>query len=164
MRQILLGTAAIGLALALTANVNAGGSHGQSSSGHGSVTHAGKGNDYHLSHGTRLKDGGYSYKGKDHSHWTHRYWFGKYGCYTYFCPSTSCWYYWYERESCYYPVSYLPTYTPTPLPTPVSVPSGVTQIVNVNNNSPSSAVGDPPGLPAPPVVPGPSGPPMPPGK
>ncbi len=43
-------------------------------------THAGKGNDYHLSHGTRLKDGGYSYKGKDHNHWTHRYWFGKYGC------------------------------------------------------------------------------------
>jgi hypothetical protein len=163
MRQLLFGMAAIGLALALTTNVNAGGPGGKTSHSHSSGTHTSKGSgnnhrdyhrdnhrDYHLTHGSRFKDGSYFYKGKDHNHWSHRYWYGRYGCYTYWCPSTSCWYYWYAPTECYYPVSCLPTYTPTAEYAPVSVPSGVTQIVNVNNNSPGSAVGDGPGAPLPP--------------
>ena len=53
-------------------------------------------------------------------------------------------------------VALLQALSPTPLATPVGVSSGVTQTVNVNNNSPGSAVGDYP------VAPGFSGSPMPP--
>jgi hypothetical protein len=151
MRQILLGTAAIALALALTTSANAGGKPGNN---HSSGTHSNHG-DYHLTHGSRFRDGSYFYRGHDHNHWTHSYWYGRYGCYTYWCPYTSCWYYWYPTTQCYYPVSYLPTYTPTPISTPVDVSSRVTQIVNVNNNSPASVVGDGPRTPLPPVVAGP---------
>jgi hypothetical protein len=209
MRQLLFGTAAIGLALALTTSANAG---ERPSSSHNGGNHNDRGDHrdsrrdfdrdsrrdfdrdsrrdfdrdsrrdfrrdfdrddhrgYHEIYGSRFKDGGYYYRGHDHNHWTYSYWYGRYGCYTYWCPYTSCWYYWYPTTQCYYPVSYLPTYTPTPSPAPVGVSSKVTQIVNVNNDSPGSVVGDGPGPripPGPPSVPlGPSvpaGPSVPPG-
>jgi hypothetical protein len=163
MNTILFRTATVAIATilaglpAMTSTANAG---GKPSSSHASSAQAGRGSSYHESHGTRLKDGGYSYRGRDHFQWTHRYWCSGYGCYTYWCPSTCAWYYWYERDCCYYPISYLPTCTPPVAAAPVNVPSGVTQIVNVNNNSPGSTVGGgtaelpaPPAPPAPPVIP-----------
>ncbi len=150
MRRIILSVAAIGLALALTGSADAGKPGGKSSGSHGSRIRS-----YHEQHGNKFK-GGYFYRGREHSHWTHRYWWGKYGCYTYFCPSTRCWYYWYQQDNCYYPCSYIGTCTPVAETAPVGTPSGVTQIVNVNNDSAGAATGDQ----TPPVVPGNAGPPM----
>ena len=149
MRRILLSVAAIGLALALTGTADAGKSGGKASGSQRSMSRS-RSRSYHEEHGTKFK-GGYFYRGREHSHWTHRYWWGKYGCYTYFCPSTRCWYYWYQQDNCYYPCSYIGSATPVAETAPVGVPSGVTQIVNVNNNSPGAATG----TPTPPAPPGP---------
>jgi hypothetical protein len=94
-------------------------------------------NSYHTKYGTSFK-GGYFYKGKDHHQWTYRCWWGKYGCYTYYCPYTCCWYYWYPQDCCYYPCSYVSYATPAYESAPVGVPTGVTQVVNVANNSPGA--------------------------
>src|SRR5262245_31676644 len=100
MWRILLSVGAVVMGLVLVAAAQAG-PKGESGS-KGSSAHS-----YHLTHGSKMKNGSYFYKGKDHFHWSHRYWFGKYGCYTYYCPSTCCWYYWYQPGDCYYPVSYI---------------------------------------------------------
>ncbi len=150
MRRILLSAAALVLGLALVGTAEAGprgsGSHGSHS--------------YHMTHGTHFK-GGYFYKGREHSHWTYRSWWARYGCYTYYCPSTCCWYYWYQPDNCYYPCSYVGSATPVAEPAPVGVAKGVTQIVNVNNNSPGAearaggvAGGRAPVGPMPPAPPG----------
>jgi hypothetical protein len=102
--------------------------------------------NYHLKYGTKFK-GGYYYKGKNHCHWTHKYWWGKYGCYTYYCPSSRRWYYWYQPDDCYYPCSCIASATPKVTVAPVGVPAGVTLIVNVSNNSSGSVVPDSPGPP-----------------
>jgi hypothetical protein len=132
MRGILLSVAALMLGLALVGMAEAG-SKGGSRGSHGSSS-------YHMSHGTKFK-GGYFYKGHDHFHWTYRYWWGKYGCYTYYCPSTYCWYYWYPQDNCYYPCSYVSSAVPVAQPAPVGVATGVTQITNVNANSPGAGAG-----------------------
>jgi hypothetical protein len=146
MRRVLLSAAALVVGLALVGSASAAPKAGPSS--HHSY------HDYHMTHGTKFKDG-YFYKGHDHYHWTHRYWWGKYGCYTYYCPSSCCWYYWYQQDNCYYPCSYVGSATPVAETAPVGVPGGVTQIVNVNNDSAGAATG----APTPPVVPGNAGPP-----
>jgi len=64
-------------------------------------------NNYHLQHGNKFSQG-YFYKGKQHTHWTSRSYNKQYGCWTYYCPSTRCSYYWCEPACCYYPVSYCP--------------------------------------------------------
>jgi len=139
MKRVILSVVAAALILALGAGVEAA---PKSGSPKGSNSYASKGSfhdfhNYHLTHGTKFEDG-YFYKGKEHRHWTYRYWYSKYGCYSYYCPSTSCWYYYYPREDCYYPISYITSATPVAEPAPVGVPTGVTQIVNVTNNSPSA--------------------------
>ena len=63
--------------------------------------------NYHLQHGTKFSQG-YYFKGKQHTHWTSRSFDKRYGCWTYYCPSTCCSYYWCEPACCYYPVSYCP--------------------------------------------------------
>ena len=148
MKRVMLGVAAVAMSLAFVATAEAGpkgGSHGGSMGKSGS-------HSYHMEHGTKFK-GGYFYKGKDHYHWTYRYWYGKYGCYTYYCPSTCGWYYWYPQDSCYYPVTYIVTATPVREVAPVGVPTGVTQITNVTNNSPGAAAA--PVGPAAPMPPSP---------
>jgi hypothetical protein len=130
MRRFVLIVAALALGLAMVGTAEAasrGGSRGGS-------------HNYHLSHGTKFK-GGYFYKGKNHYHWSYRYWWGKYGCYSYYCPSTCCWYYWYPQDNCYYPCSYIRSATPVAEAAPAGVATGVTQIVNVNNNSPGGTAG-----------------------
>src|SRR6516162_5546982 len=92
MRRFLLSAAALVVGLALVGSAEAGPKSGPGSSSHGH-------NDYHLTHGTKFKDG-YFFRGHDHSHWSYRYWWPKYGCYTYYCPSSCCWYYWYAPHCC----------------------------------------------------------------
>jgi hypothetical protein len=68
--------------------------------------------NYAEKHGEKFKDG-YLYRGKEHYHWTDRYYWKKYDCYCYWCPYTRCWYYWSEKADCYYPVSYITVQAPT---------------------------------------------------
>jgi hypothetical protein len=63
--------------------------------------------NYHLRYGTRFSHG-YYYRGRNHSHWSHRYWNRRYGCWTYWDPCCSCYYYWCVPANCFYPVSYCP--------------------------------------------------------
>jgi hypothetical protein len=147
MRRFLLSAAALVVGLALVGSAEAGPKSGPGSSSHGH-------NDYHLTHGTKFKDG-YFFRGHDHSHWSYRYWWPKYGCYTYYCPSSCCWYYWYAPHCCYYPCSYVGSATPVAQAAPVGVASGVTQVVNVANNSPGASTGGGPAAPMPPAPPGP---------
>jgi hypothetical protein len=62
---------------------------------------------YHHAHGHRFAHG-YYYKGRNHHHWTKRYWHSGYRCYLYYCPDTLAYYYWCAPDNCYYPVSYCP--------------------------------------------------------
>jgi hypothetical protein len=90
-------------------------SQGNSSSkpGSGSQQSLGKGSgpnkvaNYHLQHGTRFEHG-YFYKGKHHEHWGETRFDPRYGCTCYWDSCLSTWYYWCERDVCYYPVSYCP--------------------------------------------------------
>ena len=63
--------------------------------------------NYHTTHGTRFQHG-YFYRGHSHSHWTYQRYDSRYGCVCYYDPCCSCWYYWCEPASCYYPVTYCP--------------------------------------------------------
>jgi hypothetical protein len=62
---------------------------------------------YHMRYGTKF-DHGYFYRGREHKHWSSRYFDKRFDCYLYHCPSTQCYYYWCERDVCYYPISYCP--------------------------------------------------------
>jgi hypothetical protein len=153
MRRLLLSAAAVVVSLSLAATAGAGpkGGNAHHSGSHAGSSHGGSshGGNYHMTHGSRMKNGSYYYKGKNHSHWTHRYWWGKYGCYAYYCPSTGGWYYWYAPDDCYYPVSYIATATPVAVVPPAGVTGGVTQIIIVTNGSPAGAVPAPPDSPGP---------------
>ncbi len=101
MRRILLSVAAAVLSLSLTAAVEAAPPR------HGS-SHSGSSHEYYRSHGSKLKNGGYYYRGKDHDHWSYRHWDKHYGCYCYYDSGLSCYYYWCEPDGCYYPMDYCP--------------------------------------------------------
>ena len=87
-------------------------SHASSSSyhatSHGSnyVSH-GRFANYNINYGTRFAHG-YYYSGRNHNHWSYSRYDARYGCVCYYDPCCSCWYYWCEPASCYYPVTYCP--------------------------------------------------------
>ncbi len=102
-------------ALALTATAQAGERKGESkgeSNGHRGSNFERGGSDYHTRFGTRFSHG-YYYSGRDHNHWTYRYFWQQYNCDCYFCPSTSCWYYWCGTRGAYLPVSCINQAPPT---------------------------------------------------
>jgi hypothetical protein len=63
--------------------------------------------NYHQTYGTKFAYG-YLYRGRNHAHWSYQRWDARYGCTCYYDPCCTCWYYWCEPASCYYPVSYCP--------------------------------------------------------
>jgi hypothetical protein len=94
---------------------------------------------YHQTHDTKYShDTTYRhdkiYSGKDHHHWTCHYYWDKYGCESYYCPYTYCWYYWYEPKCCYYPVSHI-TVQP---PEVVSTTTVVTQVASGGQGLPTT--------------------------
>jgi hypothetical protein len=118
MKRFLLGAAVAALVLGLVSRTEAAGrggqSHGKSpghsgySKGHGHRGH-GQGSvssGYHTRHGHKFSHG-YYYRGRDHSHWTHRRYWAKYRTTCYWDPGTRGWYYWCPSRACYYPVSYI---------------------------------------------------------
>jgi hypothetical protein len=92
---------------------NAGNKTSNAKTGTGSQQNLGKGtgsnkiNNYHLQHGTKFEHG-YFYKGKNHQHWGETRFDHRYGCNIYWDSCLSIWFYWCERDICYYPVSYCP--------------------------------------------------------
>jgi hypothetical protein len=114
MTRHLVSAVAAALILTLSGTAQAG-SHGSShssgqsyhSGSHGSMSHShARTNSYHKHYGHKFRHG-YYYSGPNHHHWTYRSWYGRYGCYSYWCPSTLCWYYWCAPQNCYYPTSYI---------------------------------------------------------
>jgi hypothetical protein len=96
MRRFLLSAAAVSLSLALAGTADAGGKHvSKSSYSSGSGSWSSKQSFTH-------------YKGKEHYHWSKKVWFEKYGCYCYWDPYVSCYYYYCVPDDCYYPVDYCP--------------------------------------------------------
>ena len=67
----------------------------------------GKFSNNHLTNGTKFAHG-YFYRGREHNHWTSHRFDSRYGCECYFDPCCSCWYYWCQPASCFYPVTYCP--------------------------------------------------------
>jgi hypothetical protein len=115
MNRFLLSVAAMGLSLALVGTAVAAGPHGSKSFSGGGSSHGmassyshGSSSSYHMTYGSKLPGGGYSFKGKDHRFWSYRSWDKRYGCYCYWYPGTSCYYYWCEPDECYYPIAYCP--------------------------------------------------------
>jgi hypothetical protein len=121
MRHILMKLAPVVVAvLALTTTTQAADKHGHSRSirvDHDRRDHRDH-RDYVLRFATRF-DYGYFYSGREHRHWTYRYYWADYGCECYYCPYTYCWYYWYAPRSCYYPVNYIRYATPVRVAGPV---------------------------------------------
>ncbi len=64
--------------------------------------------NYHLTNGVRFNQGFY-YRGRNHFHWSYQRWDPRYGCYLFYDPCVSMWYYWNQPMGCYYPVNYCPT-------------------------------------------------------
>jgi hypothetical protein len=60
--------------------------------------------DYYQRHGKRFRYG-YYYPGRNHKHWTHRWYSHRHHCYYYWCPSRRCYYFWSGKRNGYYPVS-----------------------------------------------------------
>ena len=128
MTRFLMSVAALSLAMAAT--VEAAPHGGGGASRQGGSPGAGvarnehsRGNapaPYHTTHGTKFAHG-YCYKGRDHKHWSCRYFWTKYGCSCWWCPSTHCWYYWCEKDDCYYPITYI-VIEPVQVQAPVANP------------------------------------------
>jgi hypothetical protein len=114
MSRLLLITAAV-LSLALVNPAQARGpGHSYSGSFHSSYR---SGPSYFSHYGTRFSHG--YYFGRNNFYWNRSYWYSRYGCYCYWNPYASSWYYWYAPGSCYYPISYIAV-----APPPAGVPAG----------------------------------------
>jgi hypothetical protein len=116
-------------------------------------TQPGRYANYHQTYGTRFAYG-YFYRGRNHAHWSYQRWDARYGCNCYYDPCCTCWYYWCEPASCYYPVSYCPYQTycwNTPVvepaytqPAAVQVPSSPSPNVPPTTYPPQQPVSTPP--------------------
>jgi hypothetical protein len=109
MKWFLMSLVVAASALIATENADAAGRRQGPSRGYG----YGMGRSYHETRGEKFSHG-YFYRGRDHFHWTYRYFWSRYGCDCFYCPSTCCWYYWYEPKGCYFPTSYINFATPVP--------------------------------------------------
>jgi hypothetical protein len=63
--------------------------------------------------GTKLKNGGYAYKGLNHRHWSRRFVCHRWHCVCWYCPCVGGWYYWCASHDCYLPVRYIVVYPPS---------------------------------------------------
>ena len=114
MNKLLFGLGAAVLGLVLTGDANAHETRGHAAphatvhAGRGPVVaHAGRGpvvaaRPYYLEHGSRY-NGGYIYRGEQHSHWSYRVWNTRYNRYQYYDPTLRCYYYWNPIDVAYYP-------------------------------------------------------------
>src|SRR5690348_11675174 len=99
MKTLILTAAAIVVAFAFTNSAEA---KGPVSSGHSMSSHGTRSFSFHGHNAYRF----------GHQFWNQRRWFSNYGCYGYYCPIRSCWYYQYQTGNCYLPMSCIQTYAP----------------------------------------------------
>ena len=78
------------------------------------------------------------YRNWDYRSWSSYCWYPRYGCYCYYCPTSCGWFYYYEQDRCYLPITQVAQYPPTNVN------------VNVNNNNNQNVIGGG-GVPALPV-------------
>ena len=97
---------------------------------------------------------GYCYPGQSQSHWTYSCYSPRFGCECFWCPYTTCYYYYSAPACCYYPVSCL---APAPIavapPVQVQVQTQVqtqTQSQSQFQGPPSVSAARPAGVPLPP--------------
>jgi hypothetical protein len=89
----------------------------------GSSYHFPTGHSYFSHYGTRFSHG--YYFRRNNFYWNRSWWSDRYGCYYYWNPYASGWYYWYAPGSCYYPISYIASAPPAvvaPVPPGGAVP------------------------------------------
>jgi hypothetical protein len=114
MKTFVLSLATVALTLVATSATQANPKPG----GHGPAKPGMSGNfkDYHLSHGTKFEHG-YFYKGRNHEHWGEIRFDHRYNTRIYFDRGLDRWFYWCERDVCFYPVTYCPyrTYVCPPI-------------------------------------------------
>jgi hypothetical protein len=117
MKRHMLTAALMVTNLALAATVDAAGphsgSHGKPTAQHGSSSNKGRPTTGNRGHDAKKFSHGHYYYGRNHSHWTYRHYLSQYGCDCYWCPDTSCWYYWCEPRFSYLPVSCIDYAAPT---------------------------------------------------
>jgi hypothetical protein len=103
--------------LALAATADAAGPHsgstGKPTAQHGSSSNKGGPTTGNRGHDAKKFSRGHYFYGRNHSHWTYRYYLSQYGCDCYWCPDTSCWYYWCEPRFSYLPVNCIDYAAPT---------------------------------------------------
>ena len=100
MKTLILTAAAVALSFSLTSEAEA---KGPVSGGHSMSSHGTRSFSFHGHHAYRV----------GHNFWNQRRWFSNYGCYGYYCPIRSCWYYQYQGGNCYLPFSCMQQYAPT---------------------------------------------------
>jgi hypothetical protein len=124
-------SAALVAGLSVGGAVQAGGRGSSAASSGHSMSHYSNGNySGNYGKGNKPYNSMKSYYGKNHNHWSHYCWNGKYGCNFYWCPWSLCYYYWYGPGNCYYPISYIDQYPPV-----ATAPAGVTQVVNLQSGA-----------------------------
>jgi hypothetical protein len=150
MSRLLLIAASGVLTLALANPATAHGPSRSYGSSHFSAYHGGHTNSfsyrgsYFSTYGTRFSHG--YYFGRNNFYWSSRYWSNRYGCYCYWNPYASGYYYWCAPQSCYYPISYITIAPPTVVVTPPTVavtPPGAVSLAGAGS------------APMPPAPPGP---------
>ena len=135
MKTLILTAAAVALSFSFTSEAEA----------KGPVSGGGRSMSSHGSHGSFRYHGHHAYR-HGHNFWNQRRWFSNYGCYGYYCPTRTCWYYQYQQGNCYLPMSCYQTYAPTVVP-------NAAPIANLPPNLPPVTPNLPPVQPVKPIKP-----------
>ena len=133
MKTLILTAAAVVVAFAFSNTAEAKGpvsGGGRSVSSHGNHSFS-----FHGHHAYRF----------GHNFWNQRRYFSNYGCYGYYCPIRSCWYY--QYQNCYLPFSCMQTYAPT------TVVPNAAPVANLPPNLPPVTPNLPPVQPVKPIKP-----------
>ena len=104
MKTLILTAAAVVVAFAFSNTAEAKGP--VSGSGHSVSSHGNRSFSFHGHQAYRF----------GHQFWNQRRWFSNYGCYGYYCPQRTCWYYQYQVGNCYLPMSCIQQYAPAVVP------------------------------------------------
>ena len=104
MKTLFLTAAAVVLSFSLTGSARA---DGQAAPGKSVTASANRGH----SGGRSFSFHGHHAYRHGHNFWNQRRWFSNYGCYGYYCPLRSCWYY--QYQNCYLPMTCVQSYAPT---------------------------------------------------
>jgi len=116
------------------ASADGGKSGGGKSGSFGSKTGSSGSTKTFSSHGHNYSFHHYS---RDYRGWSQYCWFPSYGCYGYYSSADLAWYYWYEPQHCYLPVTVINVYPPVnpgfapaspTAQTSINLPSGATTI------------------------------------